>query len=235
MIIKEVSKDWSLLNKVGAVAALIIVGFMPLQMVVFFVWPPPTTVSGWFGLFSENAIVGLLDMDLLLILDYVLLVLVFLALWGVLRRGNEPLVTVALIFQIVGTAAYFSSATAFEMLSLSSQYATVTTDSERSILLSAGQAMLASWQGTAFNVSYVIGAIAALIMSLVMLKNRQLFGRFAAHTGIVAGVLGLVPSTDGQVGLVFSLISLPPLTIWLVLVGKGLLKQARIIDHDEAR
>jgi hypothetical protein len=235
MIIKEVSKDWSLLNKVGAVAALIIVGFMPLQMVVFFVWPPPTTVSGWFGLFSENAIVGLLDMDLLLILDYVLLVLVFLALWGVLRRGNEPLVTVALIFQIVGTAAYFSSATAFEMLSLSSQYATVTTDSERSILLSAGQAMLASWQGTAFNVSYVIGAIAALIMSLVMLKNRQLFGRFAAHTGIVAGVLGLVPSTAGQVGLVFSLISLPPLTIWLVLVGKGLLKQARIIDHDEAR
>jgi hypothetical protein len=235
MISKEVSKDWSLLNKVGAVAALIIVGFMPLQMVVFFVWPPPTTVSGWFGLFSENAIVGLLDMDLLLILDYVLLVLVFLALWGVLRRGNEPLVTVALIFQIVGTAAYFSSATAFEMLSLSSQYATVTTDSERSILLSAGQAMLASWQGTAFNVSYVIGAIAALIMSLVMLKNRQLFGRFAAHTGIVAGVLGLVPSTAGQVGLVFSLISLPPLTIWLVLVGKGLLKQARIIDHDEAR
>jgi hypothetical protein len=235
MIIKEVSKDWSLLNKVGAVAALIIVGFMPLQMVVFFVWPPPTTVSGWFGLFSENAIVGLLDMDLLLILDYMLLVLVFLALWGVLRRGNEPLVTVALIFQIVGTAAYFSSATAFEMLSLSSQYATVTTDSERSILLSAGQAMLASWQGTAFNVSYVIGAIAALIMSLVMLKNRQLFGRFAAHTGIVAGVLGLVPSTAGQVGLVFSLISLPPLTIWLVLVGKGLLKQARIIDHDEAR
>jgi hypothetical protein len=235
MIIKEVSKDWSLLNKVGAVAALIIVGFMPLQMVVFFVWPPPTTVSGWFGLFSENAIVGLLDMDLLLILDYVLLVLVFLALWGVLRRGNEPLVTVALIFQIVVTSAYFSSATAFEMLSLSSQYATVTTDSERSILLSAGQAMLASWQGTAFNVSYVIGAIAALIMSLVMLKNRQLFGRFAAHTGIVAGVLGLVPSTAGQVGLVFSLISLPPLTIWLVLVGKGLLKQARIIDHDEAR
>jgi hypothetical protein len=235
MIIKEVSKDWSLLNKIGAVSALIIVGFMPLQMVVFFVWPPPTTVSGWFELYSENAIVGLLDMDLLLIIDYVLLVLVFLALWGVLRRGNEALATVALIFQIVGTSAYFSSATAFEMLSLSSQYATVTTDSERSILLSAGQAMLASWQGTAFNVSYVIGAIAALIMSLVMLKNRQLFGRFAAHTGIVAGVLGLVPSTAGQVGLVFSLISLPPLTIWLVLVGKGLLKQARIIDHDEAR
>jgi hypothetical protein len=40
MISKEVSKDWSLLNKIGAVAALIIVGFMPLQMVVFFVWPP---------------------------------------------------------------------------------------------------------------------------------------------------------------------------------------------------
>jgi len=235
MISKEVSIDWSHLIKIGAVAALIIVGFMPLQMVVFFVWPPPTTVSGWFELFSENPIVGLLDMDLLLTIDYVLLVLVFLALWGILRRSNEALSTLALIFQIVGTAAYFSSATAFEMLSLSSQYATVTTDSERSILLSAGQAMLASWQGTAFNISYVIGAIAALIISLLILKNRQLFGRFAAYTGIAAGVLGLVPSTAGQVGLVFSLLSLPPLAIWLVLVGKGLLKQARIIDNKEAR
>jgi hypothetical protein len=235
MISKEVSTDWNRLNKIGAVAALIIVGFMPLQMVVFFVWPPPTTVTGWFELYSENAIVGLLDMDLLLIIDYMLLVLVFLALWGVLRQRNEALVSLALIFQIVGTAAYFSSATAFEMLSLSSQYATVTTDSERSILLSAGQAMLASWQGTAFNISYVIGAIAALIISLVMLKNRQLFGRFAAYTGIAAGVLGLVPSTAGQVGLVFSLISLPPLAIWLVLLGKALLKQARIIDNQEAR
>jgi hypothetical protein len=174
-------------------------------------------------------------MDLVLIIDYVLLVLVFLALWGVLRQRNEALVSLALIFQIVGTAAYFSSATAFEMLSLSSQYATVTTDSERSILLSAGQAMLASWQGTAFNISYVIGAIAAFIISLVMLKNRQLFGRFAAYTGIAAGVLGLVPSIAGQIGLVFSLISLPPLAIWLVLVGKALLKQARIIDNQEAR
>jgi len=235
MISKELLKDWSLLNKIGAVAALIIVGFMPLQMIVFFVWPPPTTVSGWFEIFSENAIVGLLDMDLLLIIDYVLLVFVFLALWGVLRRGNEALATLALIFQIVGTAAYFSSATAFEMLSLSSQYATVTTDSERSLLLSAGQTMLVSWQGTAFNVSYVIGAIAALIISLVMLKNRQLFGRFTAHTGIVAGVLGLVPSTAGQVGLVFSLISLPPLAVWLVLIGKALFKQARIIENEEAR
>lgn len=235
MISKEVSTDWSRLYKIGAVAAMIIVGFMPLQMVVFFVWPPPTTVSGWFELFSENAIVGLLDMDMLLIIDYVLLVLVFLALWGVLRRSNEALATLSLIFQIVGTATYFSSATAFEMLSLSSQYATVTTDVERSTLLSAGQAMLASWQGTAFNVSYVIGAIAALIISLVMLKNRQLFGRFAAYAGIAAGVLGLVPSTAGQVGLILSLISLPPLAIWLVLVGKALLKQTQIIDNKEAR
>jgi Domain of unknown function (DUF4386) len=184
------------------------------------VWPPPTTVSGWFQLFSENPIIGLLDMDLLLIIDYVLLVLVFLALWDVLRRGNEALATVALIFQIVGTASYFSSATAFEMLSLSSQYATVTTDIDRSILLSAGQAILASWQGTAFNISYILGAIAALIISLVMLKNRQLFGRFAAYTGIAAGALGLVPSTAGQVGLVLSLVSLPPLAIWLLLVER---------------
>jgi hypothetical protein len=68
------------LYKVGTIAALTIVALMPLQMVVFFIWPPPTTVAGWFTLFEENAIVGLLDMDLLLIIDYVLLVMIFVAL-----------------------------------------------------------------------------------------------------------------------------------------------------------
>lgn len=62
-----------------------IVAFMLLQMAVFFIWPAPSTIiTGWFTLFEENVIVGLLDMDLLLMVDYVLLVMIFLALWSVL-------------------------------------------------------------------------------------------------------------------------------------------------------
>jgi hypothetical protein len=60
---------------------------------------------------------------------------------------------------------------AFEMLTLSNQYATATMDVERSIFLAAGEAMLATWQGTAFDVSYVLSAIAILIVSAVMLRS----------------------------------------------------------------
>ncbi len=218
------SSTWNSLYKVGGIAALTIVVFMPFQMAIFIIWPPPSTVTGWFTLFEENAFVGLLDMDLLLIVDYVLLILIFLVLWSALRRTSESFIMLALILQVVSAATYFSSATAFEMLSLSNQYSAAITDDQRNILLAAGHAMLANWQGTAFNVSYVLSALALLTVSLVMIKSRPLFGKAAAFAGIAAGILGLVPSTAGQIGLVFSLISLPPLAIWLLLVAKVLLK-----------
>jgi hypothetical protein len=42
------------------------------------------------------------------------------------------------------------------MLSLSEEYAAATTDAERDLYLAAGQAMLATFEGTAFQVSYVL-------------------------------------------------------------------------------
>lgn len=35
---------------------------MPIQMVVFVLWPLPQSVPGWFALFHSNPLVGLLDM-----------------------------------------------------------------------------------------------------------------------------------------------------------------------------
>lgn len=120
---------------------------------------------------------GLVDMDLLLTVDYVLMLAVFVAFWAALRRFNESFMTLALILQLVSIATYFASATAFQMLSLSNQYATATTDSERSIILAAGHTMLANWQGTAFNVSYILGSAATVITSLSCSKVVSLAER----------------------------------------------------------
>jgi hypothetical protein len=191
-------------------------------MVVFFIWPPPNNVIGWFTLFQDNALVGLLDMDLLLIVDYLLLIGVFSALWASLRRANESLMAIALILQLVATAAYLSSTVAFEMLSLSNQYAVATTDAE-SLFLAAGQAMLVTWQGTAFDVSYVLSALAVLIVSAVMLRSH-VFSKVTGYAGLSAGILMLVPPTAGMIGVVFSLLSLVPLEIWLAMIARRLLR-----------
>src|SRR5918997_4944466 len=39
---------------------------MPIQIIIFFAWPPPTTVTGYFTLFENNWLLGLLSLDLLL-------------------------------------------------------------------------------------------------------------------------------------------------------------------------
>ena len=108
------------------------------------------------------------------------------------------------------------------MLSLSSQYAAATTEAQRVVVLTAGQAMLETYTGTAFDIYYVLNTIYLFIVSTIMLRSK-LFSKTTAYLGIAAGVLMIVPSSAGTLGLYFSLASLAPWAIWLVLVGRRLL------------
>jgi hypothetical protein len=218
--------EWGSLYRVGGWAALAVLALVPIQMVVFFVWPPPISVIGWFELLQANALIGLLDMDLLMIVDYGLLALFFLGLYVALRRTSPSFAAIALTAELLAVAAYFASTTPFEMLTLSGQYAAAVTDAERLAAVAAGQATYAVWQGTAFDVSYILSAAAALIASVLMLRS-SVFGRATAYAGILMGVAGLVPPTVGGVGLVMSLVSLIPMWIWLFLAGRKLLQLAR--------
>jgi hypothetical protein len=223
---------WKSLYKVGGAAALAVLVFMPIQIVVFAVWPPPSTVIGWFTLFQDKALVGLLDMDLLLIVDYTLTGLIFLALWAALRRASQSFMAIALTLELVGIATYFASTSAFEMLSLSNQYAAATTDAESAAFLAAGQAMLANWQGTAFDVSYILGGVALLIVSAVMLRSH-IFGKVTAYVGILASVLMFVPPTAGKIGLILSLISLVPTAVWLILITRRFFQLGHGVSKEE--
>ena len=226
---KTTGSVWKSLYKVGGVAALIIVVLIPIQSFIFVADPPPSTVIGYFTLFQNNWFLELLDLDLLYIVDSALLILIYLALYAALKRASESFTAIALTIGLVGIAAYFASNTAFEMLSLSNQYATATTDVQRSILLAAGQAMLAIYTGTAFDVYYIFNAIALLVFSVVMLRSN-LFSKVTAYGGILAGVLMLVPPTAGTIGIAFA--SLVPWAIFSVLIarrlfqpGSGVLKE----------
>jgi hypothetical protein len=185
-----------------------------IQIIVFILYPPPSTVIGYFTLFQNNKLVGLLDLDLLSLADYALMGLMFLALYVALRRTSQSWMTIAAALAFVGIAVYFASNTAFNMLSLSDQYAAATTDAQRSMLLAAGQAMLAIYQGTAFDVSYVLVSVAPLIMSVVMLRSN-VFSKATAYVGILANILGLgifLPA----IGLFLSLFSVLGLAIWQI-------------------
>ncbi|EKD53579.1 MAG: hypothetical protein ACD_61C00010G0008 [uncultured bacterium] len=212
---------WKPLFRITGLALYTIIFLVIIQIVVFVVSPPPKDVIGFFNLFQKNAVLGLLSLDAIMFIDWILQIPLFLTLYVLLKRKNESFTLLATAFGLIGIAIYFSSSIAFEMLSLSNQHAIATTEIQKTALLSAGQMFLATYQGTAFNVSYILVALALLIDSFVMLKS-ELFTIMTAYIGIGMGVLMLVPPTAGMVGLAMSFLSLIPMVVWFIIVGKRL-------------
>lgn len=231
--VETVDSRWKDLCKVGGMAALTMLVLMAIQIIVFVVWPPPSTVEGYFALFHNNWLLGLLSLDLLYIVDSVLLIPIYLALYAVLKRAGESSMLIAVVFGITGIAAYFASNTAFEMLSLSSQYSAATTEAQRVMFLTAGQVMLETYKGTAFDIYYVLNTIVLFVLSVVMLRS-DIFSKTTAYLGILAGVLMVVPSSAGTIGLYFSLASLVPWAIWLILVARRLFQLGQGVSKEDA-
>lgn len=224
-VAERVEPAWKPLYRAAGVAALLAIAFIFLAVIVFIANPPPTTITAWFALFRQSGLLGLLDLDLLMLVTYVLMGVIYLAFYGALHRGHEPIMALATLCGLVSITTYIASNTSFNMLELSGHYAAATTDAERAAIRAAGQAMLAIWQGTAYDVSYVLGGIAALLIAVVMLRSR-VFGRATAYVGLVLGALMLVPATAGTIGLYLSLISLAPTVLWLGLLARRFLQLA---------
>ncbi len=223
----EKSSSWKGLYRAGGIAALIVVVLIPLQSLLFIAFPPPSTALDYFTLFQQNKLLGLLDLDLLLTVDNLLMILLYLALYVALRRANEAGMLVVLTLALVGTILYLVSREAtFSMLSLSNQFATATTEAQRAPLLAAGQTLLTVYNGTAFDLSYVLGGVVLLLLSAVMLRS-DVFSKATAYVGLVMGALMLIPPTLGPAALVISLLSLLPTLVWLLLVALRLLRLGR--------
>lgn len=105
------------------------------------------------------------------------------------------------------------------MLTLSKEYFNATSELQRNSLSGAGSVLMAIYRGTAFNVYYVLNAITLLVLAIVMLKS-QIFSKTTAIIGISSGILMAIPSSAGTIGMIFSLASLIPWAIFIILISK---------------
>jgi hypothetical protein len=80
---------WNWLYKIGGSAALFGVAIIPIQLVVFIAWGQPDTAIGWFTLFQDNKLAGLLAFELLLIVSFAVGITTTLALYISLRRATN--------------------------------------------------------------------------------------------------------------------------------------------------
>jgi hypothetical protein len=159
----------------------------------------PSTIIGWFQLFQKNRLVGLLDYAILDIAVAALLVPLFLALFAALRQTNKTWMAVATSLALMGVATYLPTNTSFTLLFFSDQYAAATTNSQRSLLMAAGQATIAAGGNGLFgSTGFILVAVAGLFVAMVMLRGK-IFGRVTPLVGTLTNGLFLT----NYIGLAF--------------------------------
>ena len=218
---------WKGLYRTGGVAALILVVITLLQFIAFMVSPPPYEGGAieWFTLFHESWLNGLLAFELLMVIYVLVSIPLSLALYFSLRQASPSIMILYLAFSLVGVVCFIAARPAFEMLSLSERYAAAATDAQRSILLAAGEAKLAAFDGTAFQVSYYLGSLGGVLVAIGMLKNK-LFSKATAILRLLSSAFDfglLIP----VVGLYISIFSVLFLLIWDILVARRLFQLGR--------
>lgn len=220
---EESQSQWNGIIRTGAYAALAMLVVMIAQIVIYVIWPPPETVEAFFALFQQSPLLGLLSLDLLYLVNNTLLILFYLGLFAALRKVSFSASLIALVLGLVGICAYYASNTAFEMLSLSNQYAAAAADTTHLQLLAAGRVMLETYKGTSFDVYYVLNGIMLLILAVVMLRT-PVFNKVTASFALASGILMSIPSSAGTLGMVFALASLVPWAVFSVLAALRMLK-----------
>ena len=220
--------NWDKLCKIGGISALIIVLIIPIQIIIFTLYPPPQTAIGFFELFRDNWVIGLLSFDFLYYINNGFLILVYLGLFASLRKIDFANMLIAIIIGFIGIAIYYAPTVGFEMLSISKQYYSTDSIESKQQLLSVGHGLIARYKGTAFDVYYVFNAITLLLISITMYKSKD-FGKSSATWGLIAGVFMIIPSTAGTLGLIFSLISLIPWIVFSILIGRRLIQMTKIL------
>lgn len=204
------------LYRVAQFLALTMLILIPLQIVIYVNSPPPNTVKGFFELYQQNPFLGLLSLDFVYLFNNMIIVIIYLALFVLLYREKPVTVLLALILGLIGVACYYPSNPAFEMLTLSNQYVQALPE-QQTIYLAAGEALMAGYTGTAFDVYYVLSAICLLLFSYVLLKSHK-FKKSVGLWGLASGFFMIVPSSAGALGLIFSLLSLIPWMVFVVLL-----------------
>jgi len=198
---------------------------------------PPTTVPAWFTLLQSDPLVGLTWLNVLDLVNYALVGVMFLALFVTLGRVKRSAMGTAVGLSLIGIAVYFASNQALALLSLSHQYAAATAAAQRASLLADGLALLDlnRFSSPGRYLSLLLIAVAGLLTSIVMLRSK-VFSRATAYVGILASVFDLayclafafVPAVDGEL---LAICFIPAaglcLMIWHILIGRRLYRQGR--------
>ena len=211
---KIMNVDYRPLFKLTNFLIIIMLLIIPLQIIIFSLYPPPNTVEGFFELYKSNVFLGLLSLDFLYLINNTIMIILYLSLFVALYKDSPLTVLIAFILGIVGLVCYYGSNPSFEILNLSRKFFDANIN-DQIIYIAAGETLLAGYSGTSFNVYYVLNTICLLMFSYTLIKS-PIFKKSVGYWALASGFFMIIPSSAGMIGLIFSLLSLIP---WIVFIG----------------
>jgi hypothetical protein len=134
---------------------------------------PPNSAAAWFLLLHSHPVLGFALLNGFDMMTFLLAGVVYFALYMALKRTDREFLILALALSFAGIALYILSNPALPMLRLSSQYASATTNAQRSVILAAGEQVIASKNPLAIgqNLAFVLFNAGGLILSAAMLRS----------------------------------------------------------------
>lgn len=220
---------FAMLFRAGSVAAVVTVLITIVQIILGVVWTPPdfaptaAVAESMLQLIETSPIRAFVTLDGLMVLDYLLLIVVYLALFAAMRDHEPSLMTLGTGLALVAITLYFTANPSITLFVLAEQYSAGMPDAAS--VVTAAQAVLATFEGTAFIVHYLVMGIAGILVSAAMLRGA-VFSRATGIAGVAQGAMMLVPVTFGTIGLIFAVGSLVPFIIWFILVARRLGRMA---------
>jgi hypothetical protein len=212
--------------RIAAASILTMFVVVAAQIAVFAVSPPPTEPDGWLAVYARSPLLGFVNADGLYVLTNLLIFPLYVALWLRLRAAAPMVAGAGLAVASLSLAVYLPTNVSVELGIVASR-ASGATGEAHTAAVGAVEALLARSTGTAFIVYYLLGAVALGLFGWA-LRVTRVWGRTAATTAIASGILMLVPSTFGTLGLIASFASLVPYLWFCVIAARRLWHDARV-------
>jgi hypothetical protein len=200
------STQWKALYRTGAVAPLIALVLYSSQFVLLaFGDPFPATAEDWFALLERSKLLGLWYLNALDIVSFVLLGIMFLALYVALRRIRPSWMLIAIYVALLGVVVFVvPRVLMLSVVTFSDLHAAATTEAQRTMYLTAWETLSQVSTATPQTLGFLFMAVAGLIMSIVILRSQS-FGKPVA-----------LSKAAGYVGIVGFLVALANYTSWIM-------------------
>lgn len=195
---ESAEKQWKNVYTLGGITTLIVILGTIIDIIIGNILGGdltalPKTAIDRFTQFQGNWLLGLYNLDLLNISTSIIMLPTFFALFAAHRRVNIAYAMFAMMLCVIGTSIFVANNTALPMLELSQKYAASTTETQKTLLAAAGEALIVrgSHGSPGVFLGFALTIIAEIIMSFVMLTGK-IFSKVTSYMGILGSVLLLI-------------------------------------------